>query len=310
MKYEILAFVVNATAPLPEGAFDCVEIGGTSAILIPVKSSWGLGKSARRLRLAAAPERQRLLESLMCRGTVLPFAPGSAIDRGDVSALVAANAPLVKALGDRFSGRVQYQVTVSWAEDRVLDHFRSSPELAPLFSNSTVSPAAISGAVSALAERLSRTMTSKVAAVACDLAELPREPAMLANCVVLLRNHDEMALDTALEAIDAMWPEGLRIRQIGPSPAVSFTTLRLKRIEARDIDAAFRCLGVPDGSHPQEIREARQRLLRRPDADVTRIRAAAEIAEAAHRAGECEYLHLIDLWSEGRSAHPGLEDVA
>lgn len=311
MKYDLLALLAGTPDLTAHQIFKAVQASNYTAVFAPVRSGAGFGNALRRNRLRAAPERQAWLESLMPHGPVLPFAPGAYLDPDLAEDMVVTNRRMLDDLTDRLTHKVQYQITVSWAEDRVLDHFRDAPEIAPLFQSGRVTPNALAGAVARLSDRLSTVISAKLSSVVSDFAELPRDTGMVSNSVVLIDASDELILDAVLEAIDALWSDGFRIRQIGPSPATSFATLRPQRHSQRDLRAAFRRLGLQPSASSAAIRESRQQLLRDAGAQVEAIRTAARLAEAAADLGGTDRgAVLLSIWSEGRSAQPGLDNVA
>lgn len=310
MKHEILALVPGAPAIDGPDCFRVKRAEGATAILVPMKSRVLTGKALRRHRLSAAARRQAWLEALMPAGPVLAFAPGARIKSDEVPALVRANRVLLDSLTERLQGRVQFQISVSWTEEEVLTRFRTAPEIAPLFAGPTVASADLTRAVSALAARLSRTIAAHLAPVACDIADLPLDTGMVTNHVVLVRSEREPDLDSALEAIDAIWTEGFTIRQIGPAPASSFATLRLRRHRPREVKRAHQCLGLSGAPTDADIQRARQACLRMPDVDAAQIRHATRLSFAAHVTGSGEDVLLLDQWSEGQATWPKLERVA
>lgn len=311
MKRELLALLPGVSdLPCVDG-LETVAARDFTAVFAPAAPPWVLGPALRRHRLGTAAQRQHWLEQLMPAGPVLPFAPGSVLDESEADALIAANDGILRGLVRRLGGRVQYQITVHWAESRVLDQFRAAPEIAPLFDIDTVSATAVSRAVTRLAKRLSEGIEARLSEVAHDLTPLPRKSGILTNLVLLVPDAETGALDRALEDIDAIWTDGLRIRQIGPGPAVSFASLRLTRHRPSEVARALTLLGLRASDPPEAVHAARNRLLRGAAPEAAAIRAAARLAEAALRIGGTgRTVCLIETWSEGRSAEPGLEQVA
>ena len=311
MKHEILALLPGRPDVPKNSGFAPVTAGDYTAVFVPATGGLKFGRALRRSRLAAAPERQAWLETLMRVGPVLPFAPGAELNFDEAEALVIANRELLDGLATRLSGRVQYQITVAWAEDRVLDQFRAAPEIVGLFQSERVSASAVAGAVARLSDRLASVIASRLSAVSKEFAELPREAGLVSNSVLLIDAKDEPVLDAALEEVDTMWSDGFRIRQVGPSPATSFATLRLRRYGAREVHAAYDRLQLRPPTTDTAIRQSRRRLLRAPAPEVEAIRAAARLAAAACAFDEpASGVVLLDLWSEGRSAQPCLDHVA
>lgn len=246
---------------------------------------------ARALRAGvaqAALARQRLLEALMGVGPILPVAPGTPVP-ADTSAFVAANAPVLREGFRRLEGAVQYQVTLGWDAERAQARFcPSGPDRT----------AALRQVAADLADRAEAAL----AAQARDAIRLPVGDTGLLNLALLVDGEEVAPLETELERIDAIWPEGLRIRLLGPGPAVSFALLRLECVPARAVAAAARLLNVDPGMSreaPEVLRRAAQRRAARVrqsggDAPSPReIDRAADLLEAARRTeaagGRCAF---------------------
>ncbi|MEO0915901.1 MAG: GvpL/GvpF family gas vesicle protein [Pseudomonadota bacterium] len=303
MKYEILALLPSGSGRPDVAAMSFVDGPGFTAVFVPAKPGFGLGKVLRRNRLSAAAERQLWLEQLMDTGTVLPFAPGSEIDKSDAASLVAANAETLATLTQELEGCVQYQITVEWSEALVLERFRNAPELSPLFAATSVSAASVASSVARLAKRLGGEFAANLRLISQDFAELPLETGMIFNCVLLIDRDSIEALEAALVEIDTVWTEGFRIRQVGPSPATSFATLRLQHQEADAVERAFQSLELSVSASEAHIHESRQRLLRERASDTARIRSAARLAAAASKLTSRDRgVYLVNRWSEGRAA--------
>lgn len=264
---------------------------------------------SRKQALLTAAARQSALESLMPLGPVITFRPGVSLAAEDAIPLVNANAKLLMELTKRFDGLVQYQITVSWAADRVLSRFRDCPELSPHFKRGHVTPTGLQEAVQRLARRLEGEMIERLSYLATDLLSLPLVEDMLLNAVVLLPPASEHRLDAAVEAIDAMWTDGFAIRQIGPSPPASFAMLDFQMMTAKDVTQAQARLGLAPDAGLSEINAARRRALLQQPSEAATIRAAADVLCAATNARTTEF-PLCHVVSEGQSASAQQREVA
>lgn len=312
MKRDLLAILpaLRDGARLPDGLVSCPQ-GRWTAILANRATTPAWRPLLRRQRLSQAAERQRMLEALMPLGPVLAALPGTALTTEEAANLIVANTPLLERLAENARGKVQFQVSISWQADRVLDRFRGEPELASLFKSDQVTSAALIAGVTRLSDRLRAQAMGRLGRVACALTELPREQDMLANAVLLIEDRDEPALDAALEQIDSIWSDGLHIRQIGPGPAMSFNALDVREIDGAQLADARRCLDLPQTAAPDDIDAARQQKLRRPGAPVDEIRSAAQVLTALSRlAPGTNRLHLAVPWSEPGAEMAQMEDVA
>ena len=240
----------------------------------------------RKAALRGLVDRQRDFERLMTCGTVLPVLPGTQIAASAVPVLVAANEPLLDRLARQLAGRVQFQITIHWPDDAAAAYFGWPDDVA-----------ATRGAA-ALRARVFAT----VADASEDQTELPSAPGVFFNSVVLVPNDAVARLDVALEDIDAIWPDGFRIRCVGPSPAVSFASLGMHKITPKAVQAARAALALPPGATGEAIAAARRRVLMSSKPDLRpALTTAADLLEASTRAGTDTFGHLY-TWSEGRAS--------
>ena len=236
------------------------------------------GHRARRgALLRHAARRQGWLEALMTAGPVLPLRPGTALD----AAGLATHAGLFNAWLDRLEDRVQLQLTVRWDREAARGQFATAHELVGI---------AQKPGLDRLAARLAAAMQAELDVLELDAIPLPiAEDDMLLNRVLLIAAGAEPALDAAVDRIDALWPEGLRLRLVGPSPAVSFALAGLRALPLGDLRAAAAVLGLPPPATGAElaalaagIAPARRRALAEgPHRDAVPAAAATLAAAAA-----------------------------
>ena len=285
-RHDLIAFIHRPSLLLADTDLLTRSAQGFTAVLAAAPQP-ALPLSLPRTRaqmLGALAQRQAQLETLMTKGTVLPVHPRTTLRIETAEATIAANLPLLEEAARWLDGLVQYQVTIRWTEAKVLAHFRDAPEIAPLFAEGNVSQGGLNAAIRNLTARLRSQMRTLLDPVVNDLMPLPTDEGMLLNIVVLVAEDAQQRLDRALERIDAIWPEGLSIRQIGPAPATSFALLHLTDIGLRDLHAARVTLS-PDTDSADSLHEARRRKLMAGTADAGAIRQAFDLLEAARRAG-------------------------
>jgi hypothetical protein len=307
VAHEIIAILPCEAAQLPSGLTGVVGRGAT-AVLAPAPG-WAE-------RLTGGPKQTAVrhhsrLEALMAMGSVLPFAAGIACTPEEAALLLRLDAPLIARLAAEIGPRRHFQLALDWDESRVLAAFRDSPELAPLFSGAAVTPEALRQAITALADRLSATALRLLDPVAEDPVEQPRAPGCLLNLVFLLRPEDEPRLDAALQAIDALWSEGLRLRLIGPSAPISHALVDIDRADVAALAAAADLLKVAPEAGPEAVTEAAKAALRSPDLAANaaeQIRAAARLLlragdiAALGLSGAATLPHLVHLRPGGRKS--------
>jgi hypothetical protein len=318
--FELIGLVCNShpVSPVPE--LQMVVYNDQTAVLSAAPKPFLRLPKGRRDHLIEVAERLRRQEDCMALGTFLPVQQGSALTKDGAKALLVANQPELAGLFARFAGLVQLQITVSWDEKDVLARFCHSRELAPIFQRGHVDPKELGLAIAALATRLSGAIAAELSAVASDIVELPVTTGILWNGAVLVPHAQLAALDQAVEAIDAIWSEGLKIRQIGPAPISSFVTLKLEPVTRKQIDRALERFRLQTGWASADLAQARRLALKSlgPESDSAAreaIREQARIAEAAARleaAGLADGADLVlcHLSSIGRTIAETLPDRA
>ncbi|ARE42208.1 hypothetical protein RGUI_4067 [Rhodovulum sp. P5] len=229
----------------------------------------------------------------MPAGPVLPALSGAILAERDVPVMLQANAPLFTRLADTLRGRVQYQVQVSWDEAAAPARFGD--------------PAGLD----AVREGLSARIGDMLGLVSEEMVALPIRDAVIFNAALLVAENEIPALDQTVEAVDAIWTDGFSIRQIGPSPAVSFCSLGLRQVSSRAIQKARDRLGLSGDLDAEAIRSARRHALMSAKDDVReRVKTAADILEVLTACPEAEKgFHHAFVWWEGR-AGPKTEERA
>ena len=184
----------------------------------------------------------------------------------------------------------------------MLDHFRDAPEIVPLFTGPSVSPSALRAAVNRLITRLQGEIWQMLQPVAKEVLTLPVTEDVLINAALLISRQDLFNLDLAVERIDALWTEGFHIRQIGPSPAVSFALLDPVWHPAASIRGAYGTLGLLPSASTEDIALARRIALKRAGSNIGQVRLAAQLLAAASQVNDVgEGLFLCQVRSEDQS---------
>ncbi|MEO0634192.1 MAG: GvpL/GvpF family gas vesicle protein, partial [Pseudomonadota bacterium] len=264
---DLVALVADAkNLPRLDG-LNYVSAGDMTAVF--ETGAWRmLQRVSRKAVLNGMVRRQSVLERLMPLGTVLPVLPGTRLDPDSMDTTWAANAPVLAALSDRLSGQIQYQIEVHWPSDKAAIRFGWTGK----------------GARDHGAADLAARVTARLYEAVGELVELPRTDDMLLNTAILMPRQDEMHLDAALEEIDALWPDGFRIRQVGPSPAVSFGSLGFRSIQPGAVRAARRALDLSQDADLEALTAARRTALMEASPEVRAdLKEAAAVLEAAVR---------------------------
>ena len=310
-EFDLIAVIAgqHPMPPLPD--LQMVPHGGMTAVMTTAPRPVLRLPQSRRQTLVEAATRLAWQEACMPLGTVLPARQDSPLTLDAAVDFLTANHPFLTHLMQRFKGLAQVQVTVSWTESGVLTRFRDAPELATVFAATAIQPEALASAVQNLANRLAGGIGQGLAAVSVETAALPLAPAMLWNGAVLVPLAQMDALNSAVEAVDAIWPEGLQIRQIGPAPAGSFATLALERVSQRQIATAMAAFGLASLAEVDQLAARRRdRLMTTTEADQRDgLRRQADLVAAAARLPMAKGFSWAGVWAEGLSA-PQQREVA
>lgn len=301
-EVELIALVPGNHTEAPHPDLTVFSANGLTALIRPRKRRALILPPGRKQALQTAAQRQSWLESALSIGPVLAARPDTVLSREAIASMIRANRTLIDRVLERLAGQVQFQVSVTWTADGVLRRFRESPELRPHFTRGQVSAQALRDAVHRLAGRLGKEMEARLGEVSTECLSLPLTEDMLLNAAVLIPPEAEDCLDRAVTAIDAIWTEGLHIRQIGPSPAVSFALLETRRFAAADVLEASILLGLDRHAPEGKIASARRSALLRNPAESETIRQAAELLLAARQFEDGAPVHLCRILSEDHRA--------
>jgi hypothetical protein len=277
-----------ALAGMPALAF--VEAGGLTAMLAPASRPLAAWLQTRRQEMAGLLDFQRLVETLAAKASILPAAYGSAlVTPDDARLLLSTNGP---ALGENlaaYGALRQFQIEVRWDPSKAMTALKADGRMAGLdVALAGRDRKAFGEALQALMEaeraRLGAAFAQIIAGAARDVVRLPlADETMLLNAAALISPEAEAVLDAAVGTIDGTLPDALKIRYLGPLPAVSFATITITQPESRQLDAARRALDVAAGASAEDIRARYRVAIKRahPDAAGTGdADAAARLASA------------------------------
>lgn len=265
----------------------------------------------RRATAEAALARQRLLETLMQAGPVVPAAPGLAFAAEEVPALVAANRDTLAGAAAQIADRVQFQFVLRWDARTALLRFAAEPELAPLLARGRTTSAELARAVERLTARLAATVLVTLDAICDDIIAHPVPLEGLVHLSLLVARGRLGALDDALGRIDAIWSAGFRIQLIGPAPPVSFALMHVERVAPRCVAEAADRLGLTLPVPADVLAGRRRDLLRAGAEPPDRIARAVAIASAASAVPHGAPVFLVEARREGpRAVVPGVARAA
>ena len=295
--HELICIVGGGPVMPPDDRTQCVTMGTCTAVLSNASRPLVSLPLSRAEAMRQAAAQQTTFERLLPIGTVLAAKPQLWLTHEQAATCLQANATVLDETCAWLHDKVQFQIAVAWDVAQVLDYFRDTAEISPLFAAGTTTPAALDRAVTRLRNRLGARIRQLLDPVVSDVIALPITDDMLCNLAVLIPGKAEAQLDRCVEAIDAIWSEGFRIRQIGPSAAGSFALLDLDWVDTSEIERSHHLLGLNRGAGSDALQSARRRALMSSQGDSARIKHAARIVEAA-RHGTAKGFHLASFLSE------------
>ena len=284
----LLALIADASPDLAQHWPDHIRVGNMAAVYSPTRM---LPKMGRKAAAKAAYERQVGLEALMPHGTVLPALPRTRLRPSEFEPMLLANGAEITKISNRLRNRRQYQLQIRY----------------DLETAATWLGADRGDADERMRHRVTRHVDAVLASLPCETLALPIAPGMATNRALLIDAQSETALDKAVEEIDRLWTDGLRIRLIGPSPAVSFASIGFTVIARAEITAAFSRLALTEDADSVTIAKARKACLKAKPENFADINEAAELVQVA-QATKRQPFPKIFLWSEGRAATTATEN--
>jgi hypothetical protein len=307
----MLAIIPETQQSEPVKDVHFVRVPGATVVLSAVPRKIISLPQGRKQALINAAFRQSMLEACMPFGPVLVVRPDFYIAPQDVASFVAANQPVIDDASARLIGKVQYQISVEWSPSGVLERFRDTPDFVSLFAQGRTTPDALQLAVTALADRLNRQNGQILDEASTQTIALPITGDTISNYVVLIDAPDIPKLDHAVEAIDDIWTDGFKIKQVGPAPAASFALLDPVLVSPAQIQKAMQDLNCASGPSANEItRLRREALLQNPES-ASQIKQSAAILYAAGRAGRfTNSIVLCTVRSDDQASFLSLKEAA
>lgn len=272
------------------GPHRAVHAAGLAAVLCERRAAFWRTRANLGRELVAF---QKGLETLHAVAPVLPAAPNQSLaDDAEAEAFLRANAMTLRRGLVDFGVGEQHQITIDIPKEALLRRMADDPQAAARLAEARRltatgdrrgAGAALANAAEAARERWGDRWLAQLSAVAQDTARLPhgQEDTAL-NLALLGPRGGAAAVETALEAIDADWRGALKIRLIGPSPASSFASLFVMRMNPETLSAAAARLAVEPGADADTVRAAYRRAMTALHPDVSGHDSAAD----AHAATE------------------------
>lgn len=273
----MLAAIMEPEAAKPAfdalGDCDIVVEAGLTAIVWRDGASLA-AKIGRAFAGKALVRFQQILETLQTLGPILPAAPGVTFeDMQAARRFLAANAQSLRAGLDQYGPMRQLQITIAWNPELALKRHLHEPELAEARQIIAVeglrrAGKAIQSGMEAVRARLAAEFESRLAAVSVERIQLPGDANTVLNLVVAAPGEKLGEVEMAVEAIDATWPDGLKIKIIGPLPTVSFASVAADKADESAVSRARQRLGLEPEDGAEAIREAFRKIVRQTHPDL------------------------------------------
>lgn len=304
-EFDVIAVLEgkHPSAPLPD--LQMIVQHDLTAVLSATPRRTARAPQTLRQHLHDAAQHLDWQTSCMYLAPLLPVRLDTPLTRDGAAAMLTANQPFLTQLLARYAGMAQVQVTVSWQEDDALRRF--GPEAG--LTGPQNDPRA---ACHQIALRLSMVVGAELATICTEIVPLPVAPGLIWSGVILMPLRRLSDLQRVLGKIQAIWPEGLQIRHIGPDPVTSFATLDLTAITRRQIDQALHSFGLHSADELGQLALVRRRRLSSlallgDAAHRDEIGEQAEILAAVARLpafgqGMNEGMTLCRIWTDGRSS--------
>lgn len=257
-----------------EAGFGTTSIGDLTAVYLE-EASCGARQGGRTAVARKILEHQKQQERLLAATGFLPAQPNLQFtSKADILSILEDSAEDLHELLERYGEREQYQVIVSWYPEAMLQRFLETGDGQRVASEAKAAGSRlaagkiIGAAMEEWRAALSRSFSDTIEASTDGWQLLPvGEPVHLVNGVGLVPRGQSGALEAALETIDAAHPNGLKIKMIGPLPAVSFATIARRSNGDGGAAEALQVLGLSSSSTAGDAREAWIDLARRHHPD-------------------------------------------
>lgn len=260
----------NQAAGLPPG-LSAVSAGRLSAIVAPAPEG-GLKGRDRSTLLPWLLASQKLIESLMSRGPVLPVALGTVLeDEPRVRHMLTSGAAILEDALEAVGSAWQMDLSVRW--DLGVTAARLMSDLTPMPGGDASERRALG---ETLADRMSverRRIQAAVSAALRDVARdlivtEPTDPESVVAAAILLDRHVVADFEAVVERLDEDFAGHLTFRLVGPLAPYSFGTVHVHLAFEADLAEAGAILGVGRQASPAELKAAYHRAVVRLHPDL------------------------------------------
>lgn len=253
--------------------------------------------------LQCLAQHQRVLEQVMIDSPVIPLKFGTYADSDEhVRRILRSGQKEFAQALDRYGSRVEVDLAAQWEDIQSVLAEIAADERVVSLKNRLASERQVSitqrvglGKLvkQLLDERRTQIAGELIMAIHSRWPNIvvnpTRDDTMLLNAAVLVGRDEQAEFDQVIERMNVRYGDRFHFRCVGPLPAYSFATAEVKTLQAADLAAAGKMLGLGDSASLTEIKSAHRRLLseahpdRNPGMDTAgrmrEISAAYELLE-------------------------------
>ena len=272
-----------------------VEAQGLCLVMMPAPKAKRFSINPKADLARALLDFQQSLEKIGELGPMLPGAFEARLqDHTDALRFIALNQLVLSKGLDEFGEVRQFQLAFHWDMKKAVEGLASHPEVREAAQSGSKSQlgAALDNAIAERKAELIMAWREDLHAVTEDMIDLPESAEdQVYHCVVLCR--DEDALFNTLDNIDAGLPDVLKIKAMGPMPAVSFASISLETADTERLASALERIGVEPHADQAMVKSAYHKRVKLIHPDTTTLDAAEE--EVAQVKADAQLLmHLAE----------------
>jgi hypothetical protein len=253
--------------------------------------------------LQCLAQHQRVLEQVMVDSPVIPLKFGTYADSDEqVRRILRSGRKEFAQAMDRYGSRVEVDLAAQWEDiQSVLAEIATDERIVSLKTRLAGERQVGIGQRIAMGKLVKQLLDERRTRIAGELVMAihsrwpnivvnpTRDDTMLLNAAILVGRDEQAEFDNVIAELNGRYGDRFHFRCVGPLPPYSFATAEVKTLQAADLDAARKSLGLGDSANLVEIKSAHRRLLseshpdRNPGADTAgrmrEISAAYELLE-------------------------------
>jgi len=264
-----------------------------------------LGASSREAILRSLLAHERVIESLMGQGELLPVQFGTVVqDETEVNDLLSQGRTTILQALSAVQRKLEFETAITWSVPSVLQAIGAEPAVVQARTaielRGTVSQdeaVSLGSIVKARLDERRKAIQQKALEQLCPVALQStahplRDDSMVMNTAFLIEDNNADDFQARISGLDALFHGELTLRVIGPLPPYSFFTLEVEKVSREDFASAAGLLGLSGEAFSQAEVKRAYRLMaieaqRSPSKDgaeddrreVGRLRRAADILE-------------------------------